>query len=264
MNLVEVVSQAVFNPLPVVAVVLACGWYLWAARRRPGWPAARTASLLVAGVTVLVATTSGVDVHDRDFAVHAIQEVLLTLVAPLALAASAPLVLAGIRLPGLLRHPVVGWAVYGTAVCTLYFTGLYSETVRHPILRAAVLAWLFVAGCAWWAPLVGTRLGYWWKMGYLLLALPFHTIVGMALESQTTTIAPFTPLATMHLGAVIVWVSAQVVGLLGAITVFIAWLRSEEQRAKAEDEASDAAAAQVLTHWRATRDAAARAAGPPA
>lgn len=275
MTLQEVISQAVFDPLALVVIALATGSYMWAVRRRPTWPAWRSACFIAGQVTLLAATCSGVAAHDRDFAVHAIQQILLVMIAPFLLALSAPITLlvqtADSRTAAavgrvldlrLATRPVLGWAIYGTSVCLLYFTGLYGATVRNSTLRGAVLFVMFLAGCAFWAPLVGRRLGYWWKMAYLLFSLPFHTIVGMSLESQTQTIAPHTPIATLHVGGGIIWAAGEAIGLLGAIAVFVQWLRAEEQKAKEHDRVSGAAAAHQLAHWRAAREAAARAAGP--
>jgi hypothetical protein len=57
------------------------------------------------------------------------------------------------------------------------------------------------------------------------------------------------------------WVAGEATGLLCTLAVFIAWLRTDERAAKRNDRVTEAAAAAQLAHWRATRDAAARAAG---
>ena len=275
MALHEVFSQAVLDPFALVVIAAATGWYVWASRRRPSWPDWRAWCFIAAQVVLLVATCSGVAAHDRDFAVHAVQQVLVVMVAPFFLALSAPVTLlmqtGGPRTAAVTGRilklrgaapPVIGWAFYGACVCVLYFTGLYADTVRNSTVRGAVLCVLFLAGCAFWAPLFGQRIGYWWKMAYLVFSMPFHTIIGMSLESQTQSIAPNTPVSTLHTGGGILWVAGEAVGLLGAIAVFVLWLRAEEQKAKEHDRVSGAAAAHQLAHWRAAREAAARAAGP--
>src|SRR5262249_54215379 len=45
------------------------------------------------------------------------------------------------------------------------------------------------------------------------------------------------------------------------LAVFVSWLRTDERAAKRNDRVGEAAAAAQLAHWRATREAAARAAG---
>jgi putative copper resistance protein D len=274
----DVISQPVANPIPLAVVAITTIIYKRASRRVPAWPEWRTASFLTAELALLFAFCSGIDAHDGDFTVHSIQEVLITMVAPIGFALSGPVTLAlqtgSARTATLIRrveqsgvarvvtHPVFAWAFYASSVCVLYFTNLYAHTVGNSALRGLVLFELFVAGCVLWAPAVGTRLGYWWKMAYLLLTLPFHTIVGMALESATRSIAPGTPLDSLHLGAVVIWVSAQTIGLAGAIFVFLQWLSAEEKKAEQHDRSNMTAAERQLAHWRETREAAARAVGP--
>jgi hypothetical protein len=94
-----------------------------------------------------------------------------------------------------------------------------------------------------------------------MLALPFHTLLGMSLESQTTPIAPGISLTDLHTGGGLMWVAGEATGLLCTLAVFIAWLRTDERAARRNDRVAEAAAAAQLAHWRATRDAAARAAG---
>jgi cytochrome c oxidase assembly factor CtaG len=274
----DVISQPVANPIPLAVVAVTTALYWRASGRVGGWPEWRTAGFLTGELALLFAFCSGIDAHDQDFTVHSIQQVLITMVAPIGFALSAPVTLAlrtgSARTAALIQraqrsgaarvitHPVFAWAFYATSVCVLYFTSLYAHTVGNSTIRGLVLFELFLAGCVLWAPATGTRLGYWWKMGYLLLTLPFHTIVGMALESATRPITPGTPLTNLHVGAVVVWVSAQAIGLAGAIFVFLQWLSAEEKKAEQHDRSNTSAADRQLAHWRETRDAAARAVGP--
>ncbi len=72
----------------------------------------------------------------------------------------------------------------------LYFTSLYAYTLTRPgAVHDLVHVHLILAGCLFWWPVVGLdplpyRLNHAARIFYLLLALPFHTILGMALESQ--------------------------------------------------------------------------------
>ncbi len=97
-------------------------------------------------------------------------------------------------------------------------------------------------------------------MLYLILALPFYTILGMSLESQSKGIAPGMSVTEVHTGGGLLWSAGEAMGLLGAIMFFVLWLRADERAAKRSDEYTEEAAARQLAHWRATRDAAARAA----
>jgi putative copper resistance protein D len=123
---------------------------------------------------------------------------------------------------------------------------------------------LIVAGCIFWWPAVAVdplpkRMNYGMRIGYLLLALPFHTILGMALDSQTTPITPGTPLSQLHMGGGLMWVSGEFLGLVGVLAVLVQWLRADERAARRIDRTSEEMAAKQLAYWRATREAAAKA-----
>ncbi len=284
MTPLEVVTQATFPLIPTVLVVLTTGWYLWSVRRLAtkgrSWPKTRTASFCFAELLLAVGLLSGVDAHDEIFTVHTIQHILIGMVAPIFLALSAPITLAlqasnrrvqttilkALHTPvaKVLSHPFFTWPFYGLTLFSLYFTGLYADTLRDPALHNLVHVHLILAGCLFWWPVVGLdptpyRLSYAARIFYLLLALPFHTILGMALESQVTPLAPGMSLSDLHTGGGLMWVAGEAAGLLGTLAVFVLWLRADERAAKRNDRVGEAAAAVQLAHWRATRDAAARA-----
>jgi cytochrome c oxidase assembly factor CtaG len=81
----------------------------------------------------------------------------------------------------------------------------------------------------------------------------------MALESQSTTIAPGMSLTDLHAGGGLMWVAGEATALIGVLALFVQWLRADERAAKRADRVGQAAAAAQLAHWRATREAAARA-----
>jgi putative copper resistance protein D len=284
MTLVEVFTQATFPPLPTAAIVVTLGWYLWSVtrlgRRGRKWPLARTASFCFAELLLAIGLVSGIDAHDENFTLHTIQHISIGMVAPIFLALSAPITLAlqassrrtqttilkVLRSPvaKVLSSPFFTWPFYGVTLFALYFTSLYATTLHNSTVHNLVHVHLILAGCLFWWPAVGVdplphRLSYGVRILYLLLALPFHTILGMALESQTTTIAPGTPLSQVHTGGGLMWVAGEAAGLIGVLALFVQWLRADERAAKRHDRVSEPAAAAQLAHWRATRDAAARA-----
>ena len=162
-----------------------------------------------------------------------------------------------------LSHPLFTWPFYGVSLFSLYFTGLYAYTLQRPGLHNLVHVHLILAGCLFWWPVVGLdplpyRLNYGARIFYLLLALPFHTILGMALESQVTPLAPGMSLSDLHAGGGLMWVAGETTGLLGTLAVFVLWLRaptSEPARRTTTGSARPPPPVQ-LAHWRATRDAA--------
>jgi putative copper resistance protein D len=281
---VEVFTQATFPPLPTVVIVVTFGWYLWSVRRLAGrgreWPLARTVSFCFAELLLAVGLLSGIDAHDENFTVHTTQHILIGMLAPIFLALSAPITLAlqasGRRtqttllkvlhspVAKVLSNPFFTWTFYGVTLFALYFTSLYATTLQNSTVHNLVHVHLILAGCLFWWPAVGIdplphRLSHGVRILYLLLAMPFHTILGMALESQTTPISPGTPLSQLHSGGGLMWVAGEAAALIGTLALFVQWLRADERAAKRHDRVSEAAAAAQLAHWRKTRDAAARA-----
>ena len=284
MRPVEVLSQARFEPIPTALICLTLAWYLWSVRRLAArgrsWPVARTAAFVVAELLLAVGLLSGLAAHDENFGVHTIQHILIGMVAPVFFALSAPITLAlqassrpvqtaiikVLHSPvgRLLSNPIFTWAFYGASIFGLYFTSLYSITLRNSAVHDLVHAHLIVAGCLFWWPAVAIdplprRMSYGVRIGYLLLALPFHTILGMALESQVTPITPTTPLSELHMGGGLMWIAGEALGLIGTLAVLVQWLRADERAAKRIDRATEDIAAQQLAYWRATREAAAKA-----
>jgi putative copper resistance protein D len=283
MSPLDIFTQVSFEPVPTAFILVTTAWYLLMVRRLAKgrrWPVARTVSWLIGELMLTVALVSGMAVHDKQFSVHAIQHILLAMAAPIFFALSAPITLTlaagGDRVRRgvnrilrstafrVVSHPVAAWAVYGTGMFVLYFTSLYRSSVENGAAHSGVNLGMLLAGCMFWWPVIGQdplpfRLGYIPKMGYLIFAMPYYTILGMGLQSQSTPIAPGMSLSDLHNGGGLIWVAGELMGLIGVLIVFAQWLMADERRAKREDQVNDVAAAAQLAHWRATREAAARA-----
>jgi cytochrome c oxidase assembly factor CtaG len=284
MTPVQVLTQTSFEPIPTALICLTLGWYLWSVRRLGqrgrAWPVARTAAFVAGEFLLFVALVSGINAHDENFTIHTIQHIFVGMLAPLFLALSAPITLAlqashrrvqtaiikVLHSPvgRALSNPVFAWAFYGVSIFGLYFTSLYAITLRNDTVHNLVHLHLLVAGCIFWWPAVAVdplpkRMSYGVRIGYLLLALPFHTILGMALDSQTTPITPTTPLSQLHMGGGLMWVAGEAIGLVGTLAVLVQWLRADERAARRIDRTTEAVAARQLAYWRATREAAAKA-----
>ncbi len=283
-------TKASLDPVPTALILATTGLYLWGVLRLKAkgrrWPVERTYFFLGGQFLLVVALLSGMAAYDdTSFSIHTIQHILLSMVAPVLFALSAPVTLllqasnrrvqTGVLkvihgpLGRLLSNPLVTWSLYGGSLFGLYFTSLYADTLTNNTLHQFVHLHLLITGCLFFWPVIGVdplprRLNYGIKILYLMLAVPFHTILGMALESQTNPIAPHISLYDLHVGAAMMWVAGEGVGLIGTIAVFIQWLRADERLARRNDRVNEAAAAQQLALWRATREAAARAASSSA
>ena len=204
------------------------------------WPAARSAAF-AAG---LVALAAGAVVPDEPFGAHAVQHLLMGMVAPPLLALGAPVTLAlqaagranRARLRRVLRsrvvamatHPLVAGAAFAAAPVALYFTGLYDATLRDPLVHELVHAGVVAGGLAFFWPLVGLdstphRLHHAARLGWLLLAVPFHGFLGVALLSGAD--------ADRRLGGGIIWASGDVLALVAVGVVVVQWMAAEERAA---------------------------------
>ena len=257
-------------------VVAAAGYVVGVRRlhaRGRAWPPARTATFLSGLAVILLATESGVAAYDRVlFSMHVVQHVLLGMVAPFLLVLGAPITLAlqaGSRttqrtllrvlhsLPArVLTHPLTAWLLFGTSVVTLYFTPLYELSLRNGWFHVATHAYFVGAGCLFLAHVVGLdpmphALGYGARLLYVLVLLPFHTFVGVALLTMNTVIASdwydgverswgASPLADQRTGAGLLWVSGELFGLLCIGIVVYQWMRAEERAAARHDRRLDA------------------------
>jgi len=239
------------------------------------WPATRTAAFLSGLVVVLVATESGVAAYDRVlFSLHVVQHILLGMVAPLLLVLGAPITLAlqaGSRgsqrrilrvlrsAPArVLTHPLTAWLLFGTSIVTLYFTPLYELSLRNGWFHLATHAYFVLVGCLFLAHVVGLdpiphALGYGARLLYVVVLLPFHTFVGVALLTMNTVIASdwydhvdrawgARPLADQRTGAGLLWIAGELFGLLCIGIVVYQWMSAEERAAARHDRRLDARA----------------------
>lgn len=237
--------------VPVVAMAAIAGWHMRSVRSgRQAWSPVRRLALGSGLAALLAGSLVAVTYPRTNFTAYAVQQIFIGLAAPLFV------VLAFRRWR---VNPFVAWIGYSASLFVLYFTGFYGTSLHNPaVLQLVYVMWL-VTGVLFYLPVVDGRLRYWPRVLYLLLAFPLWAVFGMALESQTTTIARGVGLSDLHLGAAVLWVAGESVALIGAIAVFALWLADDERTARRHDETNDEAAARQLALWRAARDAAARA-----
>ncbi len=259
---------------PVVLVVAAA--YLVGVRRLHAqgrsWPATRTVPFLSGLAVILIATESGIASYDRVlFSLHVVQHILLGMVAPLLLVLGAPVTLAlqaGSRPTQrlvlrvlrsgparVLTHPLTAWLLFGTSIVTLYFTPLYELSLSNGWFHVATHAYFVLAGTLFLAHVVGLdpiphALGYGARLLYVLVLLPFHTFVGVALLTMNTVIAAgwydhverswgAAPLADQRTGAGLLWISGELFGLLCIGIVTYQWMAAEERAAARHDRRLD-------------------------
>lgn len=248
--------------MPVVAL-LAIWLYLRGTRRRRArgrdWPLIRTLSFCT-GCVVIGASTL---MPDRTFTAHMVGHILLGMIGPLLLALSAPMTLAlqtarsGTRL--LLRkvlhsrvimiitRPLVDWLLFGGTLIALYLTPLVGLSERNLFVHTLVHLHLLIVGSLFLWPLVGAdplpaRLPFGARLLTVLVAVPFHAFVGLALLSAGSPVAPSTypSLSDQHRAAALLLVSGELLSVTVAGLVFRDWLAADRRAATRLDRRLDA------------------------
>lgn len=276
-------TRARFEPATVVAVVATTAWYLREVRRlrRDGgyWSPRRTLSFLLAEALVAVAVLSGLAAYaPTNFSAFGTEYILAVITAPGLFALAAPVTLArrrrveagrasaqGGRLLAVLTNPLLTWPLFAASMFVLFYGGLLRPSIHDAATQQVVFLALIGAGFLFYWPVVAVdprpwSLGYWPRILYLLLIFPAWAILGMTLESQGSGLVTGISAASLHLGGAVIWVAGETSALIGAVAVFAQWLRADERSARRHDADNEAAAARQLALWRASRDAAARAA----
>jgi putative copper resistance protein D len=261
----EVLTKARLEPAAAAGILLALWWYLSATKRLAArgraWRAGRLACFMAGLAVIAVATQSGIGAVDTtSFSAHVIQHLLLGMLAPVLLALGAPVTLAlqssnrrtrrtllrvlhG-RPMSALTHPVAAWALFGGSMFALYFTTLYERTLHNTAFHDLVHLHFVVVGCLFFWLVVGIdptphRLPHPARLLFVLVALPFHTILGVALITQQRLIAPGITLADQQAGAGILWSAGEALGLVAMFVVVFQWMAAEEREAVRLDRQLD-------------------------
>jgi cytochrome c oxidase assembly factor CtaG len=257
-----------FDPSAALTIAATGGLYALGVHRLAArgrrWSSARSLAMAGALAAAIVATQSGVGRYEGErFWVHMVQHVLLGMAVPLLVVLSAPLTLAlqtarpGTRqmLRSLLQgrvvhtvtHPLVGWCVFGGGLVVLYLTPLLDLAARDDIVHLAVHAHIVASGVLFLAPLVGLdplprRLAHAARLLALLVAVPFHAVVGLAMVSSGSPIDPdaYPLLDDQRTAASLFWGAGELFTLVAAAIVVRQWWTAE-QRAAARDDRVGAA-----------------------
>ena len=217
-------------------------------RRGRAWPAARwipfTSGVILLGLAAVLPESS--------FPWHMTQHVLLGMVAPILLALGAPITLAlqassretttttlrllHSRATSTLAHPIVGWALFGGTLVAYYLSPLFELSLQHAWLHALVHVHFLVIGCLFLWPLVGVDvmprpIPYGARLLAVLVAVPFHAFLGVALLTASAPLAPavYPSLADQRTAAGILWASGELLTLVVAAIVFAQWWAAEQR-----------------------------------
>jgi putative copper resistance protein D len=282
------VTESRLELFPALFIVASAMLYIVGVRRLAQrgrrWTPARSAAFGVGIVALVLATQSGLAAYDATlFSAHVGQHILLGVVAPFFMALGAPITLAlqasprstQVRLLRALHtkpiraitHPVVAACVFGLTLFALYFSPLYELSLRNEVVHELVHLHFFVAGSVFFWAVIGLdpiawRIPYAFRLGLVLVTVPFHAFLGLALYSSDEPIAggyyasierPGTASAItdQRTGAGVMWVVGDAIGLIAGAVVLGQWMAHEDRANRRRDAVEDAALSRQALEARA-------------
>jgi cytochrome c oxidase assembly factor CtaG len=235
---------------PLVLVAAVAGGYAWGVRRAGRrWPAGRTAVFAAGVLALAVALLAPLD---GSLSGHMAQHLLLAIVAPLLLAAGAPIRLAlkasrrraWIRLLHRLPlRPAVGWAAFTGVMLVTHFTGLYELAVRHATVHVAEHLAYLIAGLLFWMPLLAADPlphppGPAARLAWLLAAMPPMGLVGAKLLRATIAYPSYPDLADQRTAAGVMWGAGSLLMAAALVAIVFSALLREEARQRRREAAT--------------------------
>lgn len=201
----------------------------------------------------------------QRFSFHSVQHVALGMFVPLCIVAAAPLTLAlrtskpstrrrlrnisGSAPVRIVSHPAVTLPIYLATMVAVFFTPVFPAMMNSHVAHQAFNAHLLVAGTMFAWPLVGAdpsphRIAYPARMGLVFLSLPLHSVGIMALLSASTLvggaaaqraagIGGFDALADQRMGASLMWVLGEVVGITAVGLAARRWFVADRSATRA-------------------------------
>lgn len=215
------------DPLFLVLIVTGAVLYGVGVLRVRDWPWYRGAAWYAGLLVAFLATCSGISKYSMVlFSAHAVQHVLIGLVAPLLLLYGAPLRLAvravrgegaallaaagGCRGIRVLSHPVVASSLLLLSLYAFYASPLFGATLSDHALHSLAMLCFLLIGLAYFHGTAGTLVP--------AAVLPLHVIAGAVLMRHGTVLGSWydefdrrwgaTPLDDQQSGALLLWTAA--------------------------------------------------------
>jgi putative copper resistance protein D len=145
-----------------------------------------------------------------------------------------------------LGHPLFAWLLFTASLYVLYYSPLFGLSLRNELVHRFVHLHFVAAGLLFWWPIVGVDPTRWRlhpaaRLGYLFLMLPFHAFLGVALMSSHGLLDPAMaqlapawltdPLADQHAGGGILWAAGDLVSVIAALGIMLAWADQDQKEA---------------------------------
>jgi putative membrane protein len=219
----------------LLLTVLAALAYEWLSLRVPDWSRWRAAAF--AGGAAVLATGLALPAH--DFTGHALQHLLVAMVAPLGLVLGAPVTLllrtlpvgAARRLTRVLRsrparvgaHPVTALLLTTGGLAVLHLTALYARSLTDPVLHQAVTIHFVLSGYLFAWVIAGAdpaphRPSAAARLVLLGVAIAVHATLSQLLYAGVLVQVPATT-ADRQAGATLMYYGGDVAELLLALAV---------------------------------------------
>lgn len=231
----------------LLGVVLGVMYALGVRRVRRSWPPSRSIAFVSGSAVVCAAGL----LPSSSFTTHMIEHVLLGMVAPFLLVLGAPITLTlqatnGRRVRRVLRsrtahvvcHPAVVWVAFGGTLVAVVLSPLLEWSVRNDVVHVVVHAHFLAVGSVFMAVFLGVDslprpLSHGMRLLAILVAVPFHAIVGVALSSARTPLFPsvYPSLSDQRSAAAVLWSSGELLTLCVAAVVFARWWSFEQRSA---------------------------------
>ena len=272
----RVLDTWTFDPVLITGLVLAGAVYLYAVARLRArgvpWSTGRCVLWLVGLLVVFVATSSSVGAYDTTlFTMHAVQHMLLQMLAPVPLALAAPITLALRTLPRggrkallavlhsrpsrLLTHPLMAYAIFVVSPFVLYYSPLYEATLRNDWLHDLGHVHFILTGFLLFAVLLALdplphRMPYVFRVMMIIGLGPMHVLLGIPVMMGNDIFAEGyyrelardwgpTLLSDQQVGGGLLWVFGDVVTVAFLGGIFLQWLRSDARDARRVDRQLD-------------------------
>jgi putative membrane protein len=254
------------------ALAAAFGYGVRAARRRGSAVApARIGYFAAAMIVMAIALLSPIATLSAErFSAHMIEHLMLLFGTAPLLALSAPVTLAlqaarsDVRRSVLLRalhsrpvrllsHPVLAWVLFAAVMYASHFSALYDAALDTPWLHGVEhLLYLTAAALFWWPvvrrdPVPGP---FPWpaRVLYLILAMPYQSLLGLAIYSSDSPLYPTYLLhgtraqvvADQQLAGAIMWVAGDMLMLIAIALTALGWVRHEGRESVRTDAKLDA------------------------
>lgn len=260
--------------MAALATPYAAGVLRWRRHGQP-WPRSRSVAFAMGVGLIGVVSMSFVGVYDDTlFWARALQNLLLVMVVPLFLALGAPLTLLAAAIPArrrpvlrrwfhsrpaqVLTFPLVVTLILVLPLLVMYLSPLYEQTLRNGVVSGAVAVALTTCGFVYfWSRI---RLDPTPRAGSHLVTIV--EVVGDAVLGVILWLGPLVaagwylalhrtwgpaPHTDQLLGAGILWVGGDVVGLPFIGVIVHRFMREDERRARDIDQELDEAEASLPT-----------------